>query len=95
MRMVRITVEAKEQRYREVALSHSATTGVGGRRGAPPRVCVVGGGTWLLGGLSYYTHRLAHALAECNDTSVILMRRLLPRPASNPGHRAPCTRSPS
>jgi glycosyltransferase involved in cell wall biosynthesis len=55
-----------------------------------PRVCVLGSGTRFLGGLSYYTHRFSHALAERNDTSVILMRRLLPRRfypgASRVGH---------
>jgi glycosyltransferase involved in cell wall biosynthesis len=43
------------------------------------RVCVVGPGTHFLSGLSYYTIRLANALVERNDVSVILFRRLLPR----------------
>ncbi|MGH9064535.1 MAG: glycosyltransferase family 4 protein [Acidimicrobiales bacterium] len=41
-------------------------------------MCVVGSGTRFLSGISYYTHRLALALAGRNDVSVILMRRLLP-----------------
>ncbi len=42
------------------------------------RVCVVGSGTRFLSGISYYTHRLAEALTERHDVSVILMRQLLP-----------------
>ncbi len=42
------------------------------------RVCVVGGGTRFLSGISYYTHRLSDALARSHDVSVILMRQLLP-----------------
>ena len=44
-----------------------------------PKLCILGAGSHFLGGLSYYTHRLAHALDERNDVSVVLMRRLLPR----------------
>ena len=44
----------------------------------PFRVCIVGSGTRFLSGISYYTHRLACALAEHHDVSVILMRRLMP-----------------
>lgn len=43
-----------------------------------PRVCVIGSGTRFLSGISYYTHRLASALSEDNDVSVVLMRRLVP-----------------
>jgi glycosyltransferase involved in cell wall biosynthesis len=43
------------------------------------RVCVVGPGTHFLSGLSYYTIRLANALVERHDVSVVLFRRLLPR----------------
>src|SRR5690348_13450787 len=43
------------------------------------RVCVVGPGTHFLSGLSYYTIRLANALVEHHEVSVILFRRLLPR----------------
>lgn len=39
---------------------------------------MVGSGTAFLSGVSYYTHRLATALAEDADVSVILMRRLIP-----------------
>lgn len=42
------------------------------------RVCVVGSGTRFLSGISYYTDRLAAALAEQHEVSVILMRSLLP-----------------
>jgi glycosyltransferase involved in cell wall biosynthesis len=42
------------------------------------QVCVVGAGTRFLSGISYYTLRLANALARSNDVSVILMRQLLP-----------------
>lgn len=41
-------------------------------------VCVVGSGTRFLSGISYYTHRLATALTERHDVSLILMRQLLP-----------------
>ncbi|HET9849398.1 MAG TPA: glycosyltransferase family 4 protein [Candidatus Dormibacteraeota bacterium] len=43
-----------------------------------PRICVVGAGTHFLSGISYYTMRLANALAGRHRVSVILMRRLLP-----------------
>lgn len=42
------------------------------------RVCVVGSGTHFLSGISYYTIRLANALAGSHEVSAILMRRLLP-----------------
>ena len=42
------------------------------------RVCVVGSGTRFLSGISYYTHRLAHALNARHPTSAILMRQLVP-----------------
>lgn len=50
------------------------------REEAPPstRVCVVGSGSRFLSGISYFTHRLATALAERNEVSVILVRRLMP-----------------
>ncbi len=44
----------------------------------PLRVCVVGSGTRFLSGISYYTMRLANALADQHQTSAILMRQLLP-----------------
>ena len=43
-----------------------------------PRICVVGAGPHFLSGISYYTMRLANALAGRHRVSVILMRRLLP-----------------
>lgn len=49
---------------------------VEGRRAG---VCVVGSGTRFLSGISYYTQRLANALAETGrPVSLILMRQLLP-----------------
>lgn len=42
------------------------------------RVCVVGSGTRFLSGISYHTLRLANALAQDHEVSVILMRQLLP-----------------
>jgi glycosyltransferase involved in cell wall biosynthesis len=42
------------------------------------RVCVVGSGPRFLSGISYYTNRLIHALAEEHQVSAILVRRLLP-----------------
>jgi glycosyltransferase involved in cell wall biosynthesis len=42
-------------------------------------VCLVGPGWRFTSGISYYTCRLAGALAEQHDVSVILMRQLLPR----------------
>lgn len=44
----------------------------------PLRVCVIGSGTRFLSGISYYTNRLANALAKPHQVSVILMRQLLP-----------------
>lgn len=43
------------------------------------RVCVIGSGLWFVGGLSYYTWRLATALSSYTSVSVVLMRRLIPR----------------
>ena len=42
-------------------------------------VCLVGPGWRFTSGISYYTCRLAGALADRHDVSVILMRQLLPR----------------
>ena len=42
------------------------------------KICVVGSGTHFLSGISYYTHRLANAMAHSHPVSVILMRQLLP-----------------
>jgi glycosyltransferase involved in cell wall biosynthesis len=42
------------------------------------RVCIAGAGTRFLSGLSYYTTRLANALAVEHEVSVIPMRQLLP-----------------
>ena len=46
---------------------------------SPVSVCLVGPGWRFTSGVSYYTCRLANALAEGHSTSVILLRRLLPR----------------
>lgn len=43
------------------------------------RVCVVGSGFRFTSGISYYTCRVATALAERHRVSVLLMRRLVPR----------------
>jgi glycosyltransferase involved in cell wall biosynthesis len=43
------------------------------------RVCLVGPGWTFTSGISYYTCRLANAMAECHETSVLQLRRLLPR----------------
>ncbi len=56
------------------------------------RVCVVGAGTRFLSGISYYTVRLANALATSHAVSVIAMRQLLPTrfyPGRAPGGRRP------
>ena len=51
-----------------------------GRRSAPRRViCLVGPGFRFTSGVSYYTCRLANALADQHDVNVIQMRQLLPR----------------
>jgi len=42
------------------------------------RVCVLGSGFRFLSGISYYTLRLANALADSHTVSAILMRQLLP-----------------
>jgi glycosyltransferase involved in cell wall biosynthesis len=52
----------------------------------PVSVCLVGPGWRFTSGLSYYTCRLANALTERHDTSVILLRGLLPR-VLYPGRR--------
>jgi glycosyltransferase involved in cell wall biosynthesis len=43
------------------------------------RICVVGSGTMFLSGISVYTARLADALAEGSQVSLVTLRRLLPR----------------
>jgi glycosyltransferase involved in cell wall biosynthesis len=43
------------------------------------RICVIGSGWAFTSGISYYTCRLANALAARDDVCVILMRRLIPR----------------
>lgn len=50
-----------------------------GDSGARHAVCLVGPGWRFTSGISYYTCRLAGALADHGDVSVILMRQLLPR----------------
>jgi glycosyltransferase involved in cell wall biosynthesis len=45
----------------------------------PERIMVVGSGTRFISGISHYTHFLACAFSTRHPTSVILMRRLLPR----------------
>ena len=42
------------------------------------RVCVVGGGTHFLSGISYYTIRLVNAMAVSFHVSAIFMRQLIP-----------------
>jgi glycosyltransferase involved in cell wall biosynthesis len=42
-------------------------------------ITVVGSGSRFISGISYYTHKLACALADRHDISVILMRRIIPR----------------
>jgi glycosyltransferase involved in cell wall biosynthesis len=44
----------------------------------PPRVLVVGAGTWFLSAMSYYTIRLTNALAQRFEVAFIPMRRLIP-----------------
>jgi glycosyltransferase involved in cell wall biosynthesis len=46
---------------------------------APLRVCVVGSGTRFLSGISTYTTRLANALADHHQVTLVTMRGLLPR----------------
>ncbi len=43
------------------------------------KICIAGPSTRFLSGVSYYTIRLANALAEQNEVSVIYFRELLPR----------------
>ncbi len=52
------------------------------------RICLVGPGFRFLGGLSVYTCRMANALAEHHDVSVILLDRLIPTRLYPGGHRA-------
>jgi glycosyltransferase involved in cell wall biosynthesis len=47
--------------------------------GSGTPICLVGPGWTFTSGISYYTCRLANAVAESHETSVILLRRLLPR----------------
>ncbi|MDD2665871.1 MAG: glycosyltransferase [Methanocellales archaeon] len=42
-------------------------------------ICIVGPSKKFLSGLSYYTIRLANALAMSNDVSVVCLRKLLPQ----------------
>lgn len=43
------------------------------------RVCIVGSGMKFVSGISYYTYYLAEAFTEKYQTSVVLMRNLVPR----------------
>jgi glycosyltransferase involved in cell wall biosynthesis len=43
------------------------------------RIMVIGSGTRFVSGISHYTHELACAFSRGHRTSVVLMRRLLPR----------------
>ncbi|MEM3714794.1 MAG: sugar transferase, partial [Nitrososphaeria archaeon] len=43
------------------------------------KICIVGPSTRFLSGVSYYTIRLANALVEQNEVSVIYYRELLPK----------------
>jgi glycosyltransferase involved in cell wall biosynthesis len=58
-----------------VRLRRRATNSAGREAG----VCLVGPGWTFTSGISYYTCRLANAVAESQQTSVIQLRRLLPR----------------
>lgn len=49
------------------------------REPAVTRVMVVGSGTRFVSGISHYTHSIACALSGRYETSVILIRRLVPR----------------
>jgi len=42
-------------------------------------ICIVGPSKRFLSGLSYYTIRLANALSQSNDVSVVCLRNLLPK----------------
>ena len=42
-------------------------------------ICIVGPSKRFLSGLSYYTIRLANALSQSNDVSVVCLRKLLPK----------------
>ncbi len=56
------------------------------REPGPPSVVVVGSGWRMTSGISYYTCRLATALAQSTPTAVILMRQLVPS-ALYPGRK--------
>lgn len=45
----------------------------------PERIMVIGSGTRFISGISHYTHALACAFSTRHRTSVMLMRRLVPR----------------
>jgi glycosyltransferase involved in cell wall biosynthesis len=45
----------------------------------PAKICIVGPGWRFTSGVSYYTCRLASALADQHETSVVSLRELLPR----------------
>ncbi len=47
--------------------------------GRPTHVCIVGSGMTFVSGISYFTYFLAAAFTERYETSVVLMRRLVPR----------------
>jgi glycosyltransferase involved in cell wall biosynthesis len=66
----------------EGARGYEAINSVSGVNGGGPRlsVCLVGPGWRFTSGISYYTCRLANSMAaDGYETSVILLRRLIPR----------------
>jgi glycosyltransferase involved in cell wall biosynthesis len=62
------------QEYPGTGADHAFTEPVSG---IP--ICLVGPGWTFTSGISYYTCRLANAVADSHETSVIQLRRLLPR----------------
>ncbi len=73
----RVDDDVRRPGARDVAPGH-AEDRVGPPRLMGTRVCVVGSGSRFLSGISYYTHRVATAVASSHDVSVILMRGLIP-----------------
>jgi glycosyltransferase involved in cell wall biosynthesis len=73
-----MTINDSDVASREPSAESSSNNGSPGSNSTFP-ICLVGPGWKFTSGISYYTCRLANAIDDQHGTSVILLRRLLPK----------------